>query len=138
MFGGGVWPELQEHYANGGGPRNSGFFLQRVSPVNSDASVVSNGEDAQLLPDSGSTSMQHPSHDVAVRHQVFPGNRPVIPIPSASGEARQVTHGDPSCTLAGHDEGKFPVGIRSEGQCRNSFTLKEGSTLAMIDGMPDG
>eukprot|EP00961_Rhodomonas_salina_P123750 1667685-Rhodomonas_salina.1 len=138
MFGGGVWPELQEHYADGGGARNGVSFVPHVSPVNSEASVVSNGEDAQLLPDSGSASMQHPSHDFPARQPVLAGNHPRVPIPSPSGEARQVIHGDPSCTIAGHDEGKFPVGIRSEGQCRNSFMLKDGSTLAMLDGMPDG
>eukprot|EP00961_Rhodomonas_salina_P294830 3934895-Rhodomonas_salina.1 len=126
MFGAGVWPELQQHYAEAAdaqGPSHCVSFVQHVSPVNSDASVISNGEDAQLLPDS-SASIEHPSHHLAGRHLASTGNR--LPSGQASGEARDVIHGDPGCNVVGHAD-----------QCRNSLIFGDGSSLAMLDGMPD-
>eukprot|EP00961_Rhodomonas_salina_P281780 3807720-Rhodomonas_salina.1 len=125
----GVWPELEEHYARGSHPLQTGGvpFLPHDSPVNSDSSVISNGEDAQLLPDSSS--------------QVRPPgvSAPVVCPPAPEDTSQElVPHGDPGSVLAnGTQEGKFPVCKRSEASCRQSFVLGPGSTLDHLTGMPD-
>eukprot|EP00961_Rhodomonas_salina_P095391 1283171-Rhodomonas_salina.1 len=138
MFGAGVWPELQQHYAAEPGPSHRVSFVQHVSPVNSESSVISNGEDAQLLPDSAA-GMQDRIHHVAGQQLASSGNHhhqgPAGG--EASGEARDVNHGDPGCNIVAHSEGHFPVARRTEAQCRNSLFFGDGSSLGMLDGMPD-
>eukprot|EP00961_Rhodomonas_salina_P292610 3933077-Rhodomonas_salina.4 len=125
----GVWPELEEHYARGSQPVQTGCvqFVQHASPVNSDSSVISNGEDAQLLPDSSSVG----------RPTVV--STPVVAAPAPANTSQvPVEHGDPACELAdGTQEGKFPVAKRSEASCRQSFVLGTGSSLGHVHGMPD-
>eukprot|EP00961_Rhodomonas_salina_P009359 127005-Rhodomonas_salina.2 len=103
---GGVWPELQQHYASGHAV-HALPFVQHVSPlpspVHSDDSVMSNGEDARLV----EVGVASGNGDAGLLDEHQPVADPTV---SASGDTRPVTHGDPSCVLEnGAQEGQYPV-----------------------------